>query len=139
MCFHGLVGLGDWVHLPLKSLWQSPPAGLLVCLQHHPHGLLHEWPQLWECWQLPCSCSQLVQPFNSVLQQVGGYQHPLMGLSGLSKFVVIGFIISWSLQDFVSVVGCRGPGGSMLLVSIWHGGTPLWWRHSSTEGQDVLG
>ena len=55
-CFCGLVrlGLGEWVCLPLESLWESPPARVLVHLWHHPHNLLLKWPQLWEHWQSPC-------------------------------------------------------------------------------------
>ena len=54
--FHGLVGLGlgDGVCLPFESLWQSPPAGVLVHLWFHPCDLLHRWSQLWECQQSHC-------------------------------------------------------------------------------------
>ena len=73
----------------------------------------------------PHSCGQSAQSFYSFLNQVGGCQHPPMGLPGLSKVTVIGVITLWSSSwGLVSVVGCEGPSGSPFFTSFRHGSTP---------------
>ena len=61
---------------------------------------------------------QLAQSFDPFFKHVGSHQHLPVGLPGLSKFMVIAVILSWSsLQDLISVVGCSDSGGSPFLIS----------------------
>ena len=82
----------------------------------------------------PHSDGQLAQSFYPFFKQVGDCQCLLMVLTGLSKVMVVGVIISQSSSwGLVSVMGCQGPGGSLFLTSFRQSRTPLCWRHSSTE------
>ena len=80
----------------------------------------------------PHPCSALAQPFNPFFEQVGGHQHPPVGLPGLGKFAVIGVVISWSsLWDLLLVVG------SPFLISFWYGSTLPLLEALIHRGQDV--
>ena len=73
---------------------------------------------------LPHSCGQSTQSFYPFLKHVSVHQHPSVGLPGLSKFAVIGVILSWSSsQDLI--LGHKGSGGPLFLISFWHGSTPF--------------
>ena len=73
---------------------------------------------------LLCPCSQSAQPFDLLLWQVGGCQHPPMGLPGFSKFPVIGVILQSSLRDPTSVAVQKSAGGSPVWTLLWHIITP---------------